>query len=123
MIDSFEFDDSVSDIEALIRAAGDYVQPSDDLRPRVMEAARFWRMERRTQWRLGQAAVLFILLNLLATSTLQRVELADGKPPAIARDAEDASGGPAYRESEHWDTVDAFRELRRRQASLLRLQL
>ena len=123
MIDSFGFDDDVQDVEALIGAAGNYVQPSEDLRPRVMEVVRSERLDRRVRWRLGQAAVLFVLLNLLATSTLQQVELAEGALPESGREFEGGTESPAYRDRENWDTVESFRELRRRQAYLLRLHL
>ncbi len=122
MIDAFDPQDPVHEIETLIRAAGNYVQPSEDLRPRVMEAVRTQRVERNAQRRIAQAAVLFIVLNFFATSTLQQVELADGSLPVIDRPSEPADT-PAYRDSENWDTVESFRELRRRQATLLRLHL
>src|SRR4051812_31846204 len=40
---------SWDEIEQLVRAAGHYVQPSFDLRPRVLEAAREQRSERRAR--------------------------------------------------------------------------
>ena len=89
----------------------------------MIEAVRSQRVERRAQWRLAQAALLFVVLNLLATSTLHQVELVDGSPQSLASDRGDSSVAPSYDDRENWDTVDAFREVRRRQAYLLRLQL
>lgn len=127
MFETHDFNDPVQEVEALIRAAGDYVQPTDDLRPRVLEVVRSFRIERLIQRRIWQAAILFIALNLLGTSTLQQVELADITPRSIARDRDAAAEGSVYHDGEswdeHWDTVESFRELRRRQAYLLRLHL
>ena len=123
MIESHDPYDSVQEIEALIRAAGDYVQPSEELRPRVMEAVRSQRVERTVQWRICQAAVLFLALNFLGASTLRNVELADGSPPPVQRAHPGPTVGSGDQNHQDWDTVDAFRELRRRQAYLLRLHL
>lgn len=122
MIEPLDPHDPIAEVEALIRAAGNYVQPSDDLRPRVMEAVRAERVERTVRWRICQAAVLFFVLNLLATSTLHNVEIADGASLPVQR-ADGSSETLSTVEEESWDTVESFRELRRRQAYLLRLQL
>jgi len=122
VIEPLDPHDPIAEVEALIRAAGNYVQPSDDLRPRVMEAVRAERVERTVRWRICQAAVLFFVLNLLATSTLHNVEIADGASLPVQR-ADGSSETLSTVEEESWDTVEAFRELRRRQAYLLRLQL
>jgi len=74
------------------------------------------------RWRICQAAVLFFVLNLLATSTLHNVEIADGASLPVQR-ADGSSETLSTVEEESWDTVESFRELRRRQAYLLRLQL
>lgn len=122
MIEPLDPHDPIAEVETLIRAAGNYVQPSDDLRPRVMEAVRAERVERTVRWRICQAAVLFFVLNLLATSTLHNVEIADGASLPVQR-ADGSSETLSTVEEESWDTVESFRELRRRQAYLLRLQL
>jgi hypothetical protein len=122
VIEPLDPHDPIAEVEALIRAAGNYVQPSDDLRPRVMEAVRAERVERTVRWRICQAAVLFFVLNLLATSTLHNVEIADGASLPVQR-ADGSSETLSTVEEESWDTVESFRELRRRQAYLLRLQL
>jgi len=122
VIERFDPDDSIAEVEALIRAAGNYVQPSEDLRPRVMEAVRSQRVERTIQWRICQAAVLFLVLNVLATSTLHNVELADASPRR-SPSGQSSSEQQGFGGEESWDTVESFRELRRRQAYLLRLHL
>jgi hypothetical protein len=112
------------DVEALVRAAGNYVQPSDDLRPRVVEAVRSRRVERTTQRRIWQVAILSSVLSILATSTLQRVQIADGNPtPIVSRSIDSSSGTAEHHDQGNWGVVDSFRELRRRQAKILRLHL
>jgi hypothetical protein len=66
MVEPRDWCESFGDVESMIRAAGDYVQPSRDLRPRVLEAARVesggesgWALvEAYTELRRRQAEVL-----------------------------------------------------------------
>jgi hypothetical protein len=115
----------LDDIEALVRLASDYVQPSDDLRPRVLEAARAATQEKRAQRRIARVAAVFLLAALSVASI-------------SGRRSTDAAGyaasfwkGPLYAPvqtaSENnrsgWEMVDSYTELRRHQARLLRLAL
>jgi hypothetical protein len=117
-----------SDIEAMIRAAGGYVRASDDLRPRILEAARLQRHERRARRLLRRAAVI-VMLAAMAGAALENgdpprvrpigIVLAAGfdeffVPTAVAS-ANNADGD--------WRMIDAFTELRRQQAQVLRLAL
>lgn len=121
MIESHDPFDPIHEVEALIRDAGNYVQPSEDLRPRVMEAVRSQRVERIAQRRIFHAAVLFSALTFLAMSTLEHLKVPDVQQPPLVRPASDAA--ESDRDAATWDTVDAFREIRRRHAELLRLHL
>jgi hypothetical protein len=112
----------LADMESLVRAAGDYVRPSDDLRPRVLEKARVVRKERQAQrWTLHLAACA--LVGGLLAVALQ-------SPPAVAT-RETAAAAIGYRllwttqppigaSDASWSMVDSYTELRRRQAELLR---
>lgn len=51
-------------VESLVRAACGYVEPSDDLRPRTLEAAREACRQGRTNFRFGSLALSVILLAL-----------------------------------------------------------
>ena len=53
-----------SAIEAIIRAAGDHIEPTDDLRPRTLEAARRRCRQQRIGRRAGGLAVAALLLAM-----------------------------------------------------------
>ena len=89
----------------------------------MIEVVRSQRVESIIRWRICQVAALLIVLNILATSTLHNVELADGGRRPAARAHEQSPPSGVYGDVEAWDTVDGFREVRRRQAYLLRLHL
>lgn len=112
----------LADVESLVRSAGEYVRPSDDLRPRVLENARAWRKERQARrWTLHMAASALVC-GLLAAAL---------QTPSSFAARETAAGAIGYRlywstqpatgaSETGWSMVDSFTELRRRQAELLR---
>ena len=113
----------LGDVESLVRAAGDYVRPSDDLRPRVLENARTARQERQAQRWVGQLAACALVCGLIAGALRPAI------PSAATRETAAAALGyrlfrstqPAIGTSDaSWSMVDSFTELRRRQAELLR---
>ena len=115
--------DGCSDIEALVRSARDYVRPSDDLRPRVLENARVMRGERRAQRWIGHLAVCALALGMFAAITGQQSKAVATREPATALRASRLfwNPQPALSASDaSWGMVDSFTELRRRQAELLR---
>jgi hypothetical protein len=116
------------DVEAIVRAAGAYVRASDDLRPRVLEAARFETRELRAQRWLRRAAVA-VLLAAMVGAMLRPEESRRARPIGIVVAAgfdeffvptAVASTGSADGD---WRMLDAFTELRRQQAQVLRLAL
>ena len=60
--------DNFADSEAWIRAAGDYLEVSEDLRPATLEAARTVVCEKRVGGGMLVAAVLGLLLTLPTTA-------------------------------------------------------
>ena len=97
-------------IEALLRSAGEYVRPSDDLRPAVLEQARVARAE----WQ-AQSWVWYVVLSIaLCVVLVSQVRL---------EPARDFEMGPASMsqqpENPGWSMVDRFNAVRRRQAALL----
>jgi hypothetical protein len=113
-----------TDIESLVSAARDYVRPSDDLRPRVLETARAERRERRLQRHLAQMAAV-VLLMVTGLTVYHQPELSDRARaflPTMEAMSDEAQA-EAARFSDHatWETVESFTDLRRRQAELLRL--
>jgi hypothetical protein len=114
-----------SELEALVRSAGDYVRASDDLRPRVLESARSASGERRAQRRIGQMAVWALAFAVLTAAIRQQPEWTENSLPAADQTARLLSQTPraAALGDSSWDMVDSFTALRRRQAELLRLEL
>jgi hypothetical protein len=122
----FLYDDdreALDEVESLVRAACGYVQPTDDLRPRTLEAAREACRQRRSNRRLGGLALSVVLLAVCGFphwGAAPDKQVADAS--AVIRhfdiDAEAslrASGagfGPA------WAFFEAFSDLRRMQADL-----
>jgi len=117
--------DSLDEIETLVRSACDYVRASDDLRPRVLEAARVVRGEQRARWRVCQLAVCALMLGLFIAAARRHAEM-----PATDLQSGSATGRllsqapPAAATSDSvWEMVDSFTDIRRRQAEVLRLEL
>jgi len=110
-------------IEALLRSAGDYVRPSEDLRPRVLETARLERRERGMQTRFWQVAAVVFLCGMLTSPAGDRSGSASVRPPAALKASEilihvEAAARAA---DPSWEMVESFNELRLRQAEMLRL--
>jgi AcrR family transcriptional regulator len=127
LVDSPDFDEPLSEIEAMVRAAGNYVQPSKDLRPRVLEAARLTSGERRARRFIHQAALVAALLTWCVTASVNRLDMRDDlRELTFATSSaysisssriSGATGGAA------WTLVDAYTQLRDRQADVLRPKL
>ncbi len=114
-------DEPWEEVEAMVRAAGQYVAASDDLRPRVLETARTECGEQRAQRIIRQAAIAVVLTAMLTLSGDRGLDsvgasrqLADSQS-IFSRAASSGDAG--------WGMVDAFRELRHEQAKALRVSL
>lgn len=123
MTDTFRNFRPPDDIEALIRSARDYVRPSDELRPRVLEVARSEHRERGMLWRVGLAVAFLLLIAARINAGLDRHEAMPSTDLSALRslqilsrpDTAPRAGDAA------WDMVESFTQLRERQAELLRL--
>lgn len=119
--------ESFDEIEALVRSAADYVQVSKDLRPRTLDAARLTSGERRIRRCIYQSALTAALLVWSVTASISRLDIRDdlreltfattGVYPVSSARISGGSGDAA------WSLVDAYTELRGRQADVLRLKL
>jgi len=125
--ESPSWDEQVSEVEAIVRSAASYVQVSKDLRPRVMEMARLTNGERRARRCIRQVALAAALLTWVVTSSVNKFDMRDNLrqltlvaagPYAAANDR--ASGAA---EEAAWSLVDAYTDLRYRQAEVLRPSL
>ncbi len=124
MIERIEFDDSVDEIEALVRAAGRYVGASEGLRPRVLEGARAERAEKRVRHRVVQLMGV-VIFSTIVTGVGQTPSSSHGEvqSPFVGdlqslnrRAAEMAEDGGGV----GWGLVDALVDLRREQSDRFR---
>jgi hypothetical protein len=125
--ESHEWNDTL-DVEALVRAAGGYVRASDDLRPRVLEAARLQCRERRAQRWIRHVAAMIVLLGFATASGQQEWQDRGGPLRIVAAAGFDEFFSPTAAASKRsgdgdWRMFEAFSELRRQQAQVLRLAL
>jgi hypothetical protein len=127
LIDSPNTYEPLSDIEAMVRSAGNYVQVSTDLRPRVMDAAQLTSSERRVRRYIRQAALFAAFLTWCVTASVNRLDMRDdlrglslataGTYPISSNRLSSGAGDAA------WVLVDAYTDLRGRQADVLRSKL
>jgi len=129
MIDSRDWYEAENDVEAVIRAAGEYVRASDDLRPRVLEAARLqWRERRVRRW-IRHAAVLVLTVAFTTAAGQQGLDGERSHPIGIVAAAgfdeflsPTAVAAPRSGDGD-WRMFEAFSELRRQQAQVLKFSL
>ena len=129
MTEQYTGDESADGVEAMVRAAGQYVGASDDLRPRVLEAVRLHCGEQWTRRCLRHAALVVVLLALVTAefrkeADQQRSPFSGGMvdvgldalisptPAAVSRNGDG-----------DWRLIDAFTKLRRQQAQVLRFEI
>ena len=110
------------DVEEMVRAAGGYLEVSDDLRPRTLEEARDDRRESSTRCRMAILAAALITLAVFTdqfcnriASPLKGVVSTDDDRLFTAAQQQAARSGA----DPSWSLVDAFRGLRQRQGRLI----
>ena len=112
----------LGEIETMIRAAGEFVQPTEDLRPRTLEAARRYCDDRRAEQKLGGFVIAALLLVAFSTPTIQYAHLLrDQATSPSASEIQDRaiefSSQPEI--GQHWGLAEAFTQMRRGQANRL----
>lgn len=117
--------ESFAPIEAMIRSAGNYVRPSDDLRPRTLEAARHAGGKRRLNKRIVGLAAAVLLLGLcnvpgrfVSTDVAEKTSEATVMREFELRQQSARSAGLSF--SPTWAWFEAFWELRNQQAKRIR---
>jgi len=123
----WEDSEGLAELEAAVRAAGEYVRPSDDLRPRVLETVRVERGERRARRRIGRVGMLILAMALVLQWTGGPIDHVLGRPTdsRLLLSADDlfvvAESHLLRRGVDMgWGMVDVYSDLRSRQAKLLR---
>ena len=116
----FNDNQAIQQIESAIRAAGDYVRPSEDLRPRTLEAAHDHCGDRRAEQKLGGFVIAVLLLVMIASPAIHYVSAMRTRSTAPSV-TEMQDRGLQYAADPHigsnWGLSEAFTQLRRLQAS------
>ena len=124
MIEHAAMNAEFRDIEEMVRAAGNYLEVSDDLRPRTLEEARDESRETSTRYWISVLAIVVVFLAMsagefrgrLSSTPLLKASVSancDQLHAVALRKAAQANVDPS------WSLVDAFRELRQRQSNLI----
>jgi len=111
-----------NEIEDLVRAAGDYVQPSRDLRPRVVEGARLRDKDRRAEGKLAILVVAILVVCIVRHPFYHW--LTDYRHQSCIPSATELHQQALQLESQpdvgtHWGMTEAFYRLRQYQAHRL----
>jgi hypothetical protein len=125
MLDHAAMDAEFSEVEEMVRAAGDFLEVTEDLRPQTLERAR--DESRRASTRFWIAVVAAVVVILATSAGLLRSRLSSTPPllAGVCADSDQLYETARHKAAQanadpHWSLVDAFSELRRRQASLFR---
>lgn len=117
---------SAGEVEALLLAAGGYVRATDDLRPRVLEAARLQRRELRARRLIRRAAAAVVLLAVFTASVAHQARSGDGRSKfdLLAADSQEMHQRAAMRAASAggigWGLVEAFSDLKEDQCEAIR---
>ena len=119
MTESLNAGGSFDQIEEMVRAAGDYVQVSENLRPCVLESARTIRSEWRARRWIGRVAAAFFVFAFVFGLIGQQMRTSGGQVGseevfALAEAKVSRGAGDIG-----WCVVEAFKELRSRQTKPL----
>lgn len=110
--------DSLKHIEALVASAKNYVKPSDNLRPRVMDAARSRRRIVMNSRRILQLSFIVMLGVLMTIPVQQRLEVWRQNAFTPSTD-ELQQQAQAYAErssvGQNWGMVEAYKNLKQQQ--------
>jgi hypothetical protein len=112
------------DIEEMVRAAGGYLEVSDDLRPRTLEEARDESCETSTRFWIAVLASVIVFLAMSAGELRGRLSSTPPLKASVSANC-DQLHAVALRKAEEenvdpsWSLVDAFSELRQRQSNLI----
>ena len=111
--------ESFGHTESLIRQARNYVRPSEQLRPRTLEAARVGCHDRRVEQRLGGIVFALLILMVIAAPAASYVHAVRGmnaSPNAAEMQSRAIEYGARPDVGSHWGFTEAFSQLRRVQS-------
>jgi hypothetical protein len=106
----------------MIRSARDFVQPSDDLRPRILEAARDHCDDRRAEQKLGSFVLALFVVILISSPVLRYAVMLQSMPVTRSADQVQLRAAELASQQEigsHWALAEAFSQWRHLQATRL----
>ncbi|QDU56212.1 hypothetical protein [Aeoliella mucimassa] len=108
-------------LESLIRSAGDYVQPSEGLRPQVIEAVRDAKGDRRDRSRVMHSMMFAAAVFLVGLSLpWWQPNFALRGPTSMDEVLTSGNGTTNYRNNDlGWRLVEIFTDVREQQAKSL----
>lgn len=109
-------------LERLILSAANFVQPSYDLRPRTVEAAREYCRDKRAEQRLGGFVLAVMLVLIISSPAMQYVDVlrTQSTGPSATEMEQIAIEYSERREiGSHFGLSEAFSQLRQFQADRL----
>ncbi len=117
-------EEGLSELEKRIHAAGNYVRPSDDLRPRTLEAARNVCNDTMIERRIGGFFVCAVLMFCLASPFVElmgqyQTRFTGATSGELHRKAAELSMQSDI--GSQWGMCEAFTQLRQTQASRFRM--
>lgn len=114
--------DGTYSIEHTIRAAGNFIRPSDDLRPRIIEAAKErcgqQRAMRRVAVSIAASIVIAISVGPLIGTMVTRSKL-NATPSSIEMQQQAIHHSAETGVGPNWGLTEAFKQLRKTQAKKL----
>ena len=110
------------DIEEMVRAAGDYLDVSDDLRPQTLERARSRSRQMTTRSWIAIVAVVVVFLTFSAGMFRGRPSSTPPLVAGVTADSDQLYAAALQKAAQtnvdpSWSLVDAFCALRQRQAN------
>ena len=105
-------------LESMIAAAKDYMVPTDNLRPRILEVARMREDQRHNSLRMFQIAALIFLGVIITIPAQQQLEgwrqtAFSPNSSQLELQAQEFASQPTI--GQNWGMVEAFRNLRQSQ--------
>lgn len=124
MIEHADVSPQFCDVEEMVRAAGGYLDVSDDLRPRTLEEARDDSRETSTRCWIAILAVVVILLAMYTGESRDQLSLTTHSNGIVSANCDQLYAAARQKTAQanvdaSWSLVDAFRGLRQRQGSLI----
>lgn len=109
-------------LESLIKSAGGYVVPSDNLRPRTLEAAREAAADRAGFFRLARLFLVLLFCSAISFPALDRLNSWHERSvsPSSAEIQQQANQLSTQKDiGPNWGLLEAFNRLRSNQAANL----